>query len=118
MVEPLRHRQTKGAVTDMFDLKPPRHTSILPRLRCPLHDPLCTLYADIARSPRDVSEVPLAAMTQVPQRSAKLIAVNRQPNSCDDQLSRNKAKVKRGTQGLIVLATRKPRVSKRTLILR
>src|SRR5215211_4522108 len=35
-----------------------------------------------------------------------LIAVNRQPNSCDDQLSRNKAKVKRGTQGLIVLATR------------
>src|SRR5215216_900907 len=31
MVEPLRHRQTKGAVTDMFDLKPPRHTSTLPR---------------------------------------------------------------------------------------
>jgi len=30
MVEPLRHRQTKGAVTDMFDLKPPRHTSTLP----------------------------------------------------------------------------------------
>ena len=61
---------------------------------------------------------PLAAMTQVPQCSAKLIAVNRQPNSCDDQESGNKAKSKRGTQGLIVLATRKPRVSKRTLILR
>ena len=27
MVEPLRHRQTKEAETDMFDLKPPRHTS-------------------------------------------------------------------------------------------
>jgi hypothetical protein len=27
MVEPLRHRQTKEAATDMFDLKPPRHTS-------------------------------------------------------------------------------------------
>jgi hypothetical protein len=32
MVEPVRHRQTKGAVTDMFDLQPPRHTSTLPNL--------------------------------------------------------------------------------------
>ena len=30
MVEPLRHRQTKGAATDMFDLQPPRHISTLP----------------------------------------------------------------------------------------
>jgi hypothetical protein len=30
MVEPLRHRQTKGAATDMFDLTPPRHISTLP----------------------------------------------------------------------------------------
>jgi hypothetical protein len=30
MVEPLRHRQTKGAVTDMFYLMPPRHISTLP----------------------------------------------------------------------------------------
>jgi len=29
MVEPLRHRQTKEAETDMFDLKQPRHTSTL-----------------------------------------------------------------------------------------
>jgi len=27
--EPVRHRQTKGAVTDMFDLQPPRHISTL-----------------------------------------------------------------------------------------
>ena len=27
MVEPLRHRQTKEAATDMFDLQPPRHIS-------------------------------------------------------------------------------------------
>jgi hypothetical protein len=26
MVEPVRHRQTKEAATDMFDLQPPRHT--------------------------------------------------------------------------------------------
>jgi hypothetical protein len=31
MAEPVRHRQTKGAATDMFDLQPPRHTSTLPR---------------------------------------------------------------------------------------
>jgi hypothetical protein len=30
MVEPLRHRQTKGAATDMFSLQPPRHISTLP----------------------------------------------------------------------------------------
>ena len=30
MVEPLRHRQTKEAATDMFDLQPPRHISTLP----------------------------------------------------------------------------------------
>jgi hypothetical protein len=28
--EPLRHRQTKGAATDMFYLTPPRHISTLP----------------------------------------------------------------------------------------
>jgi len=30
MVEPLRHRQTKEAATDMFSLQPPRHISTLP----------------------------------------------------------------------------------------
>jgi hypothetical protein len=29
-VELLRHRQTKEAETDMFDLQPPRHISTLP----------------------------------------------------------------------------------------
>jgi hypothetical protein len=29
MVEPLRHRQTKEAATDMFYLTPPRHISTL-----------------------------------------------------------------------------------------
>jgi hypothetical protein len=38
MAEPLRHRQTKGAETDMFYLTPPRHISTLPIAtvsRCP-----------------------------------------------------------------------------------
>src|SRR5262245_21442842 len=30
MAEPVRHRQTKGAATDMFGLPPPRHISTLP----------------------------------------------------------------------------------------
>ena len=41
MAEPLRHRQTKEAATDMFDLQPPRHISTLPRstvLRCAKSD--------------------------------------------------------------------------------
>ena len=32
MVEPLRHRQTKGAETDMPGLPPPRHIPTLPTL--------------------------------------------------------------------------------------
>jgi hypothetical protein len=31
MAEPLTHRQTKEAATDMFYLKPPRHISTLPK---------------------------------------------------------------------------------------
>src|SRR5262245_47473687 len=30
MAEPLRHRQTKEAATDMFNLQPPRHIPTLP----------------------------------------------------------------------------------------
>ena len=30
MVEPLRHRQSKEAATDMFSLQPPRHIPTLP----------------------------------------------------------------------------------------
>ena len=32
MVEPLRHRQTKGAATDMPGLPPPRHIPTLPEM--------------------------------------------------------------------------------------
>src|SRR6516164_9401345 len=33
MADPLRHRQTKGAATDMVDLTPPRHIPTLPGYR-------------------------------------------------------------------------------------
>jgi hypothetical protein len=35
MADPLRHRQTKGAATDMVDLRPPRHIPTLPNLSVP-----------------------------------------------------------------------------------
>ena len=35
MVEPLRHRQTKGAETDMPGLPPPRHFPTLPTYAVP-----------------------------------------------------------------------------------
>jgi hypothetical protein len=35
MAEPVRHRQTKEAETDMFYLKPPRHISTLPKADWP-----------------------------------------------------------------------------------
>src|SRR5712675_2626602 len=34
-MEPVRHRQTKEAATDMFDLQPLRHTSTLPSAAVP-----------------------------------------------------------------------------------
>jgi hypothetical protein len=45
MAEPVRHRQTKGAATDMFGLQPPRHTSTLPKAGDRTPDALHWLYA-------------------------------------------------------------------------
>lgn len=52
MVEPLRHRQTKGAATDMFYLMPPRHISTLPILDFPRTERMSSLLSrtDILRS--------------------------------------------------------------------
>src|SRR5271165_2396703 len=36
MAEPLRHRQTKEAATDMFSLQPPRHIPTLPKPEPPV----------------------------------------------------------------------------------
>ena len=53
MVEPLRHRQTKEAATDMFSLQPPRHISTLPDLsRCLLwcrYWRISGLHSDISK---------------------------------------------------------------------
>ena len=35
MADLLRHRQTKGAATDMVDLTPPRHIPTLPKISVP-----------------------------------------------------------------------------------
>ena len=61
MVEPLRHRQTKGAATDMFYLTPPRHISTLPfatKMGCSRHvrfTPDSDRRADMARRPKSAN---------------------------------------------------------------
>src|ERR1022692_1557647 len=45
MVAPVRHRQTKEAATDMFDLQPPRHISTLPDSDHLRHESELTLCA-------------------------------------------------------------------------
>ena len=45
MVEPLRHRQTKGAETDMPSLPPPRHIPTLPRADFRLRGAHCLVLA-------------------------------------------------------------------------
>jgi hypothetical protein len=49
MVEPLRHRQTKGAATDMFYLTPPRHISTLPKAE-KLNESICFLLLSQQRT--------------------------------------------------------------------
>ena len=59
-MEPLRHRQTKGAATDMFYLTPPRHISTLQTRR--FGDVRVTsafpLIADLRQRGRQVRKVP------------------------------------------------------------
>jgi hypothetical protein len=45
MVEPVRHRQTKEAETDMFDLQPPRHISTL-QIEQAAHPGICLFFKD------------------------------------------------------------------------
>src|SRR5271166_2301123 len=63
MAEPLRHRQTKEAATDMFSLQPPRHIPTLPN-----HDPasgtLTSAFATCGQCACEdyVKDVPIAVL--------------------------------------------------------
>ena len=64
MVEPLRHRQTKEAATDMFSLQQPRHIPTLPfaTASCEQRVGPCLLYADFVAKVGDFSRgAPAAA---------------------------------------------------------
>ena len=60
MVEPLRHRQTKGAETDMLSLTSPRHISTLPT--DPNHAPHSRSSLTFARSSPLVIFLPITAI--------------------------------------------------------
>ena len=49
MVEPLRHRQTKGAANRMSDLQPPRHTRLYRFATSPRRQPLIAQMAVLPR---------------------------------------------------------------------
>src|SRR6516225_2972637 len=68
MAEPVRHRQTKGAATDMFDLQPPRHTSTLPDSAVGSRASMSAKgrKADIWERPGEVAEVPEADSCTAP----------------------------------------------------
>jgi hypothetical protein len=96
MVEPLRHRQTKGAETDMFDLQLPRHISILPlstivaRRLNDLGDALGASFRE-AILDRDGATLDPAEFAQSPHKSSSLAAapgprINREPAFiCEDR---------------------------------
>ena len=60
MVEPLRHRQTKEAATDMLDLQPPRHIPTPPFASFPAckQEVRFTPRADITADMPEVRFVP------------------------------------------------------------
>src|SRR5260370_27213553 len=73
MVEPLRHRQTKGAATDMFYLMPPRHISTLPtaEVRVP-HGDVSSRSNGRHCSPRSArAKMPLPLRLPISDRKAR-----------------------------------------------
>src|ERR1035441_3552728 len=72
MVEPLRHRQTKGAATDMFYLTPPRHISTLP------------ISTEFGR-PRHVRITPASGMTaDIPDQQLRAMRHQREADAEED----------------------------------
>ena len=64
MVEPLRHRQTKGAATAMFYLMPPRHISTLPKAV------LGAYLSDVRFTPDERTSASASRVEAVPQHVA------------------------------------------------
>jgi hypothetical protein len=62
MAEPLRHRQTKGAETDMPSLPPPRHIPTLPA---------SSLFFGVGHYPADEGAEPVDLPLRISAQSAQ-----------------------------------------------
>src|SRR5258706_2286698 len=99
MVEPLRHRQTKGAATDMFFLTPPRHISTLHKA-----DLASLLVRSVHRGKADfgirapVQKGPTTDSGRLPEHRLALMAKRRGPGA-QEQRAASRLPVRR-TRGL------------------
>src|SRR5580692_340598 len=82
MAEPLRHRQTKGAETDMFYLTPPRHISTLPIATVSK----CPRYVRFSSDSEQIADVPTCRIKCAP--AARETACEPQVHPCAEQRSR------------------------------
>src|SRR5580692_2712714 len=82
MAEPLRHRQTKGAETDMFYLTPPRHISTLPIATVSK----CPRYVRFSSDSEQIADVPTCRIKCAP--AARETACEPQVHPCAEQWSR------------------------------
>ena len=94
MVEPLRHRQPKGAATDMFYLQPPRHISTLPILLQKSSQRFCEIR--IGNNRIDVGEY----LNQCCESASQLESILR------GRMGKIFLQQYRGQSGLVVLAVR------------
>ena len=111
MVEPLRHRQTKGAETDMLDLTPPRHVSTLPIRDIEFGSDDLPLRVDLTRSEVDSGFARIASRRDLRRPGPSGAAGGRRRRRCSGSPSRagqRHSACQRASRETCVLRTSRP----------
>ena len=111
MVEPLRHRQTKGAETDMLDLTPPRHVSTLPIRDIEFGSDDLPLRVDLTRSEVDPGSARIASRRDLRRPGPSGAAGGRGRRRCSGSPSRagqRHSACQRASRETCVLRTSRP----------